>query len=87
MKRLLAVLLPIVAAAALVLGVRQARADMCLGGGSDPPDNSDGAPSNDGGDARNRSKLPRQLGAGFLLAACVSSGWLCFRRKGPGAEK
>jgi len=80
MKRLLIVLLPVLAAALLFIG-GAARADMCFASHTPaPPTDSgpaDAAVSVKGG------KLPRQLGAGFLFAACVSSGWLCFRRKGP----
>ena len=81
MKRLLTFLFPLLAAAALV--GTQARADMCGGGGQPRP-----LPPDAGKDsgALNLRKFPRQLGAGFLFAACLSSGWLCFRRKDPGGK-
>jgi hypothetical protein len=80
MKRLLIFLFPVVGAALLFIG-SPARADMCLNGpgGNEPAD----AKPADSAVSLRTGKLPRQLGAGFLFAAGVSSGWLCFRRTGP----
>ncbi len=84
MKRLLSVLFPMVAAGFLVIAGSQARADTCFGGGGRKEiEPADAGTSKDGGVASNLGKFPRRLGAGFLCAACVSSGWLCFRRKDP----
>jgi hypothetical protein len=86
MKRLLAVLLPAVAALLLVTAGR-ASADACFGGPHRRPMPADGGPTTDGGTSFNLGKGPRKLGAGFLFVASVTSGWLCFRRKGPGDKE
>jgi len=85
MRRLLTLLFPALAAAVLMLGAASARADMCGGTHYTAPVDSGTPPATDGGMAW-KSKLPRQVGAGFLFAAAVSTGWLCFRRKGPGEK-
>ena len=86
MRRVVSLLFPTIAAAVLVLSAGSALADTCFGGHHPTaPDTGTTAPATDGGTAWN-GKLPRQVGAGLLLAAAVSSGWLCFRRKGPGEK-
>ncbi len=92
MKRFLAFVVPLLAAAAIVLGNTGARADMCIGGAGVPvlPDagHGDGAPSDAPSDGQKsaQNRMPRQhdLGAGLLFAAVVATSWLSFRRKGPG---
>jgi hypothetical protein len=86
MRRVFSFLFPAIAAAALVLSAGSARADTCFGGHHPTtPDTGTTPPATDGGVAW-KGKLPRQVGAGLLLAAAVSTGWLCFRRKGPGEK-
>lgn len=86
MKRLLAGLLPMLAAVLLLAG--SARADAagpgsCFGGNGREPQHNDAS-----GDAQSDiissgegSKGTRRLGAGFLSAAFVTSGWLFLRRR------
>ena len=79
----------IVAAAVLALSVGSARADMCFGAKrpvpvrpqDDPAARPDAGASRDGGVSWNGTGKGR-LGAGLLFAAAISTGWLCFRRKG-----
>ena len=65
----------------LLLGVSEARADGCFGGGYRPP------PAEDAGrkDVAVATPSPgkRQLGLGFLAAASVGTVWLSFRRRDP----
>ncbi|MGC4119262.1 MAG: hypothetical protein QM765_32790 [Myxococcales bacterium] len=83
MKLLPRLSLPALAAAFLLLGAAEARADMCFGGPRPPPIYAPdaGAPANDGGLSWN-SPATKQLGTGLLAAAVLSTGWVCFRRKG-----
>lgn len=86
--------LPALASALLLLAPGDARADVCFGGPHpDPvlPDSGTVAPdagtAADGGSALDLGGLRKQLGGGFLAAAVMSTGWLCFRRKGDGAKE
>ena len=87
MKFLSRLALPALAAAFLVVAGSDARADMCFGGPRPPVTQPDAGqpPSADGGYSWT-SPFAKQLGTGFLAAAALSTGWLCFRRKGKDQE-
>jgi hypothetical protein len=81
MKRALAILLPVLASAVLLLA-GEARADgpspgACFGGGNEHEHND---ASSDGKMAQGQAPTTRRAGVGLLSAAFVTSGWLFLRR-------
>lgn len=92
MRLLARLALPAAASALLLLGAFDARADMCAGGGTRVFPDTGVAPAPDAGQSAADGGLSwhtpftRQLGTGLLAAAALSTGWVCFRRKGDGQE-
>ncbi|MGC4119261.1 MAG: hypothetical protein QM765_32785 [Myxococcales bacterium] len=82
-------LLALGAAGALLVGGGEARADLCFGRRQPPRPQTTPAATDGGPDGGLSWGLPlgRQLGTGLLAAAALSTGWVCFRRKGPNAKE